>query len=225
MLKAPKKYSKKELKHDPLVDSMLKAQSYYETHKSKITNSVLAVVVVVAAILVFNHFHSNTMDKATTILGKAQVELDRLNTAGAESYLTMLEDGYAGTDAANQGIFLLAGIKYKQKQFAQAKELYQKFVDSYSGSAILLSSGYAGLAACYEEENDYKTAAEFFQKAWSAAGDLPQASEYLYLSGLDYAQSGNINEAHKAFQKIVDDYPESAYKYKAQTELVLLAGK
>jgi len=225
MLKAPKKYSKKELKHDPLVDGMLKVQTYYDTNKSKITNSVLTVVVIVAAVLVFNHFHGNTMDKATTILGKAQVELDQFNQAGAESYLTMLEDGYAGTDAADQGVFLLAGIKYKQKQFVQSKELYKKFVDSYSGSAILLSSGYAGLAACYEEDKSFDVAAEYFNKAWSAAGDLPQAAQYLYLSGLDYKQSGNQQKAMTAFQKVVDDYSKSAYKFNAETELVLLASK
>jgi len=225
MLKAQKKYSKKELKHDPLVDNMLKAQTYYEDNKSKITNILVAVIVIGAAFLIFNHFHTNTMDKAETILGKAQVELDRLNTAGAESYLTMLVDGYAGTDAADQGLFLLAGVKYKQKKYAEAREAYKKFVDSYSGSAILLSSGYAGLAACYEQEKDFKMAAEAFKTAWNKAGDLPQAANYLYQAGLDYRASGNTAEAKAAFQKIVDDYSDSSLKFNAQTALITLASK
>jgi len=167
--------------------------------------------------------YNETQEEANTLLGKAQVEYDELNFTKARNFLTELRDDYSGTDAEEQGTFLLANLYFTENNLPEAKNLFDEFISSYSGSEILLASGYAGLAACYEADKEYANAAENYEKAYNNTHEFPQAAEYLYLAGLNFLSAGDKTNADQAFQKLIDEYPDSPKKYNAQVKLVQLA--
>jgi len=225
MLKAPKKYSKKELKHDPLLDTMVKTQTFYEDNKKRIHGMGGGILVIAVIIFLLSYLHQSNEQKAAILFGKAQVEYQDMNYTKAKTFLEYLVDAYGGTTSGDQGLFLLANINYNQNKIAEAKALYQRFVDSYSGSEILLSSGYAGLAACNEAEGDYAAAAENYLKAWHEAGDFPEADNYLFMAAVNYEFAGHKDKATEYYQKLTETYPKSRHVFEARAKLTLLASK
>lgn len=218
-----KKIKKKDLKHDPLLDSLMKVQTGYEEHKNKINYVIVGFLIAVLLGVWFVALYNETEQEAVTLLGKAQVEYDQFNYSKARNFLTNLIDEYSGTDAQEQGLFLLANLNFNENNINEAKALFEEFVSSYSGSEILLASAYAGIAACLETENNYTEAAENYIKAHDTAREFIQAAEYLYLAALNYLDAGNSADAIDALQQIVDDYPDSPRKFDAQTKLILAA--
>ncbi len=225
MLKAPKKYSKKELKHDPLLDTMVKTQTFYEENKKRIHGISGGFIAIILIIFLLSYLHQSNEEKAAILFGKAQVEYQDGNYAKARQFLEYLVDAYNGTTSGDQGLFLLANINFNQNKFDDARQLYQRFVDSYSGSEILLASGYAGLAACHEAQGDYIQAAENYLQAWQTAGDFPEAENYLFMAAVNFEFAGNKEKAHTYYQKLVDTYPKSRHLFEARAKLTLLAAK
>lgn len=226
MLKPQKrKINKKDLKKDPLLDSLLTAQTFYEENKNRIIYSAIGALVVVLIIMSGSSMMESTEMEATTLLGKAQVEFDQFNYNKSRDFLNTLKENYSGTNAAEQGIFLLANLNFNEQRFEEARLLYEEFTESYDGNDLLLSSGFAGIAACLETEKNYLEAAENYKKAYNAAGELIQAAEYLYFAGINFQAAGNPESATEMFQKVIDEFPDSSKKYDAQTQMILLASK
>jgi len=212
--------NKKELKKDPLLDSVLKAQTFYENNKNNITYSVIGVVIAVLLVIWVIALQGEEEDRAITLLGKAQVEYDNFNYVKARGFLNELRETLDGTDAELQGTFLLANLEYNEENYSDAKQLFSEFIDEYSGSEILLSSAYAGIAACEDYEGNSVLAAENYEIA-SDIAEGSRAPEYLYLAGLNYMNANDRENAKAVFQKIIDEYPDSPKKYDAETKLIL----
>lgn len=221
MLKPQKtRFNKKELKKDPLLDSVLKAQTFYENNKNNIVYTAMAVIVAALLVVWIIALQDEEEQRATTLLGKAQVEYDNFNYAKARRFLNQLRENLEGTDAEVQGTFLLANLEYNEENYSEAKQLFSEFIDEYSGSEILLASAYAGLAACVEHADDYALAADYYEQAASIA-DVPQTPEYLYLAGYNYMNANERQKAREIFERLMEEYPDSPRSYDAETKLIM----
>jgi len=221
MLKPQKtRLNKKELKKDPLLDSVLKAQTFYDENKNNITYGIIGLIIAALLVIWVMALQDEEEQQAITLLGKAQVEYDNMNYTKARDFLNKLRETLDGTDAELQGTLLLANLDYNDENFTEAKQLFNEFIDSYSGSEILLASAYAGVAACEEQEDNFAAAAENYEKASSVSGG-PQVEEYLYLAGINYLNAGDTEKGREALQKLIDEYPDSQKAYDAKTKLIL----
>jgi outer membrane protein assembly factor BamD (BamD/ComL family) len=226
MLKPRKKstfQTKKDIKEDKFVGGVLEAKAYIEDNYKKVSGIVFAIIAFVLIIMGYSYVKSQANVEATTLFGKAQVEYQNFNYGKARSFLLELRDHYGDTEQGQQGILFLANLHFQDDQIDAAKELYQEFVDSYGGSEILLSSGYAGLAACFETEGNHSAAAEHYLKAQKVAPDFVEAANYLYLAGRNFIRAGEISSAQSAFKNIVENYESSNRKFDAESQLILLA--
>jgi outer membrane protein assembly factor BamD (BamD/ComL family) len=183
---------------------------------------VLAVFAVIVIFIVYGQLKGQTREQARAELGIAQVEYSNDNLDNASERLTRLIEEYGSTDEGQQGMLMLANIYYQQKKYADAELYFQEFVDSYSGSNVLLSSGYAGLAACKEVVRDFMTAAKLYEKAANTADDYIESDNFLYLSGICYVKAGDNEQAKEIFRKIIDSSKTNQHVRDAETQLVLL---
>ncbi len=225
MLNPRKKMTKKEIKEDKFVEVALSAKAYVEDNYKQVSIIVASIFGIILLIMVWNYVHKQNIVKSSAILGKAQLEYQNLNYSKAKEFIIQLKDEYPGTDASDQGTFLYANLLYQEKKYDEAKELFKEFIDSYSGSNILVASGYAGYAACLEKEGNYEEAAEYYIRAQKKAKDFIEASNYLYLAGLNYTAVNEYDEAKDAFKKIVDEYESSERQSDAKAKLIMLANK
>ncbi|MGD9899534.1 MAG: tetratricopeptide repeat protein [Calditrichaceae bacterium] len=225
MLKPRKKLTKKEIKQDKFVKLALEAKSFVDENYKQVVGTTLAVFGLFVIIMIYVYVHNQNVEEATTLLGKAQLEFQALNYDLSKDYLNQLTSDYSGTDAADQGRFLLANIYFEENNITYAKKMYKEFIDSYSKSSILLASGYAGYASCLEREKNYDEAASFYIKAQKKSPEFIEAASYLFLAGKCYTSAGKIDKAKEVFEKITMDYKDYDQSDDAKAELIFLTKK
>jgi tetratricopeptide (TPR) repeat protein len=221
MLKPRKKMTKKEIKEDKFVEVALNARAYVEDNYKRVSIIVIAIFGVIVLIMGYRYVHQMNEEKSSALLGQAQLEYQNLNYPKAKEFINRLIEEYSGTDAADQGQFLLANLYFQEGNIEEAKMNFKEFIDSYGGSNILIASGIAGYAACLEKEGNYSEAAEYYERAQKKSPDFVEAANYLYLAGLNYMADGNNEKASEMFQKIVNDYESSNRKDDAQAKLII----
>lgn len=222
MLKSRKRLTKKDIKEDKFVKFTLQAKSYIDENYQTLMRAALIVGAIIV-IGVFYHFNTQqTKDEANSQLGIAEIEFANGNLLKASERLIKLIDIYDGTNAADQGMFLLANIYFQQKKFDEAKNYFEKFVSAYSGSNILLASGYAGLAACYEVEGNWSEAADLYESAADIAPQFTESDNYFYLSAVCYKKAGDLEKARSLFEHLVSEAKSTSRAKDAETQLVLM---
>jgi TolA-binding protein len=222
MLKPKKKITRQELKEDKLVKTTLQVKNYLEENSKQVTYAVLIIFVFVLVIIWYRYDSQKSSLAANEQLGMAQIEFTNGNYTKATSRLLQLIQNYESTPEAQQGMFLLANIYYQQSEYTQARDYFKQFIDAYSGSSILLASGYAGLAACYETENNYAEAARLYEKAADEAGKFTDADEYFYLAGICYKKAGDQVKAREQFEILTGEHADGLRAKDAETQLLLL---
>ena len=225
MLKPKKNLTKQELKEDKFVKYTLLTKSYLDENYQKVMRSVLAVGVIII-LFVFYYYNSQETEKeANSQLGIAAIEYANGNLQIASERLVRLIEEYDGTDASEQGMFILANIYFQQKKYTDAQTYYDKFVGSYKGSNILLASGYAGLASCEEVNSNFSEAADLYEQAAELAPEFPESDNYYYLSALCYKRVGDFDKARSLFKQLASDAKSSQRVSDAETQLVLLGNE
>jgi tetratricopeptide (TPR) repeat protein len=224
MLKPKKKVTKQDLKEDKFVKTALQAKTYLDENYNQVLMVVAAVFAIIVIFIIYNYVTKQTREEAYSQLGIAQVEFSNSNYGKATQRLQRLIADYGGTDAANQGLFLLANIYYQQGEFVDASNYFERFIDTYSGSDILLASGYAGLASCREVDNNFSDAAELYEKAADLNPDFVESDNYHYIAGICYKKAGLLDHAKTQFQRIINKSETGARVKDAESELVLLKG-
>jgi outer membrane protein assembly factor BamD (BamD/ComL family) len=222
MLKPKRKVKRQNLKEDKFVKTTLQMKTYIDENYRQVVLTVIAVFAVVVILISYRYYSSQSETKAHTNLGIAQVEYNNGNLTTAENRLLKILENYSGSDAADQAKFLLANINYQQKKYELASFYFEEFIDSYSGSDVLLASGYAGLAACREITENYIEAANLYAKAAQIAPDFTEADNYIYLSGLAYKKANDVEKARKQFEKLLNKSKTTKRAQDAEKQLVLL---
>jgi tetratricopeptide (TPR) repeat protein len=222
MLKPKKNIRKQDLKEDKFVKFSLQTKSYIDENYPTIMRAVVVAGVIIVLGVFFYYNSQQTDIEANSQLGIAEIEFANGNLPKASERLIKLIDEYDGTDAADQAMFLLANILFQQKKYEQASDYFDRFVDAYSGSNILLASGYAGLAACNEESKNFVEAAELYERAADLAPQFPESDNYYYLAALLYKKTGELDKARSLFQQLAEEAKTDNRVKDAETQLVLL---
>ncbi len=225
MLKPQKKLTKKELKEDKFVKTAMETRAFIEDNIKQVSIVTGIVFGLFILIMIYSYVHSQTKEQSFTLLGEAQIEFQNMNYSKTKALLNRLEDEYAGTEASEQGLFLLGNLEYQQGNIEQAAEAYQSFINSYDGSEILLAAGYAGYAACMEKQGKYEEAAQYYVKAKEAAPDFVEAPNYLYLAALNAISANKLDQAKNYLQQVTQNYKDSERLFDAKEKLAYLENK
>jgi tetratricopeptide (TPR) repeat protein len=221
MLKPKKKVGRPNLKEDKFIKFIMDSKSFMDENYTKVLTYGGTAFAVIVIFFLLKYINSEKRDKANGMLGIAQIEYSTGNYSKAAQRLKLLLEEYGSTNEADQGRFLLANIYYQQKRYTEAQPLYEEFIDSFSGSDILLASAQAGLAACYEEQDDYSSAAEWYLTAAETAGTFSEGDSYRYLAGLCYKKIGNLELAKEQFEQLAQDSQKAR---DAEAQLMLIQG-
>ena len=222
MLKPKKKITKQDLKEDKFVKFTLQAKSYIDENYQKIMRAALALGAIIILLVFFYYNSQETNKEANSQLGIAEIEYTNGNMQKASERLVRLIEEYDGTDAADQGMFLIANIYFQQKKYNEAQIYFDRFVSDYSGSNILLASGYAGLAACEEVNANFSEAANLYEQAADLVPQFPESDNYFYLSALCYKRIGDTDKARSIFKQLASEAKSSQRMQDAETQLVLM---
>ncbi len=216
---SPRRITKKEMKEDKLVTTAFRLSEWLR----KNLNQVLMVAggAVVVAIVVFFVFSSRARrdQKAADLFGKATMEFQTGNASQAITDLHTVMERYGGTKSAGPAAFYLATAYFYAKDYTTAKTTFERFIEEYSEDRLSLASAQAGIAECDMQNGAFEAAGDNFIKAVSSKPDGLLAPQYLLSAGRAYLKADQREKARQAFQRVLDEYPDSKQARKAKEQL------
>lgn len=221
MLKARRKYTKRELKQDKFVLATFQAKSFIEENARIITYAALGVIALIVIIYLYMDSRQSAQIKAADLLSKAQATLQSGDRQGALTMFSEVVDQYGGTDAAGHAAFYLARQYWESDDVEQARNYFKTFLDDYAGKNIITQAAYAGFADCLSMDKNFGEAAQNYLKAARLEPDFPQAATYLYSAAESFVAAGEPGKAREILKEIIKTEKEPLLKNRAQ---VLLAG-
>jgi hypothetical protein len=97
MLKARKRITKKEIKHDPFLESIYQTKEYFEKNVKTITRAGIGLVAVLIVVFIFNKNLNAERNASEVALGKAIVNLGIGDRDNGLLQLELLIDDYSGS--------------------------------------------------------------------------------------------------------------------------------
>ena len=164
MLKPKKTITKKEIRKDPLLETIDQFQAKVERNKKLYTNLFLGfiAIVLISTFLIRNNRINN--NEADTALGIALISLDKGDYTTASFQFENIINDFESTTSANLASFYLAKIKYDNNEM----DLAQKYIETYLGSKskyVLHEASSKLLADIYYKKNELKSAINVLDKS------------------------------------------------------------
>ena len=205
------KITRKELKHDGLVDAVFSTSHHIQKYiKVYISLAALLVIgVIIMGVMLYQNSRKN--EKAVRLLAQAR---------GPESLEKVYRD-YPETKSAPLALFLLADLLYREGQYQAARQKYDLFFQRYSQHEF---APFALMGVAYSVESQgrweeaiarYRAVGEHFPQSFMVA-------EALYNIGRCQTRLGRLDEALGSYEEIITLYRGSSYIRLASEQLVKL---
>ena len=124
---------------------------------------------------------------------------------------------FPGTEAGAAARYHEAGILAALGRYAEAEQRYQEVVSS--GKGIYARTARLGLADAQVAQGKFDPAIKQYQDLTTdSASQLPLDGVLMQL-GRAYAKAGKKDEAARAFNRVVEEFPQSLYAADARKEL------
>jgi TolA-binding protein len=152
------------------------------------------------------------------LMGDAYYKLNLYEEALGYMEIYLME---AGGSISRPDAYQIGYVYYKTGDFANARDMFQK---AATGKDTLAQNAYYHLADCYIETKEKRFAMNAFLEAYKLGFDPKVTEDALFnYAKLSYELAINpYNQAIKAFEQFLGDYPNSVHTIDAQQMLVNL---
>ncbi|UCH63174.1 MAG: hypothetical protein JSU77_01605 [Fidelibacterota bacterium] len=224
MLKPRKKLTRKELKRDPLMESLYRLRHWWLEHRTRVSRfGIVGLVIVVLAFLVFR-WRASQNEKAAAVVGMAFVEYGQGNYNTVITLLNAHVDEYSGFKSFGNGLYLLARSELFVGDSTRAEEHYRRYLDDYGDDALIKSGALTGLGIIAEGRGQHRDAAELFKKANRFAPTESLRQQYAIYAGRNYILSEQPVEALDILQPILDS-DELDFQKRSEIQALVASAK
>jgi TolA-binding protein len=130
-------------------------------------------------------------------------------------------DRYPSTDAGIAARYQAASILAGLGRYQEAEQRYQEVIDK-AGNSIYRRTARLGLADVQVAQGKYDNAINIYTEMSRETNSQIPIDSVLMQLGRAYARAGRKEEAAGAFNRIVNEFPESFYTADARRELDLV---
>ena len=155
----PRKVSKRQMKEDQFVRTMLEARDWAEDNLSRLLIGVGVVIVLVVGIWYISSSSSSSAQAAYDLLGRAEMEMRTGQTQLAMIDLQKVLDDHGSSDAANLACLKLANAYFDQSDFVKAEEYYRLYLEKYVIDEISRIAALEGIAGSLAGQGQFAEAA------------------------------------------------------------------
>ena len=228
-----KRVTRKQLLKEPdeFLTFSAKAIRFVANNQKPVLGAIIGVVVLALAFAGFRYFSNLSERKAYAMFEQGRLhylaEISGDKTAPAQEKATEQFEKvirkYPSTNAARFTLLVYADMSYHRGDYQRAIELYQKALGAFSGEAVIQKLIWVGLAYAYEAKEDYKSAAEYFQRITDTQDEFMKA-DACYNLGRIMEALNHQEKALEAYNKVVKAYPDSAGFQIAKEKVFRLKG-
>jgi len=209
-----------------IVEVKEQAQDFFERHQNLVIGGLAAVLLLIGGYLAYKYAYQEPREAAgMEAMYKAEFQFKQDSFAlaltnpgeGMEGFLDII-DNYSGTKASNLASYY-AGISYLNLGQYEAAIDYLNDYSAYDD--ITPITKYGAMADAYAETGELDKALENYKKAVNSDNDFLTPYYLSKLAVLNMKQ-GNNDAALKNYQRIEDEYPQSAESKDAKKYISLL---
>ncbi|NOZ04138.1 MAG: tetratricopeptide repeat protein [FCB group bacterium] len=164
MLKPRKKITKKEIKKDPLLETIYNIETKLRDNRRTYLRIAVGIIVLLIVIITLNNRRLKAIEESETLLGEALVSLEIGDVDNARYQLEELIDEYGSTESGTRGYYFWGKFNYEQQDYEAAENALSTFV-AESSDKLLLPAAHRMLAEIYRQEGNDAKAEEHLRKA------------------------------------------------------------
>ena len=203
MLKPKEKFTKKEMKKDPLLETINTGFEKYNKHKSMIFRAGIGIIALTIIIVFLFNRQGSQQKPADILLGNALVSMDIGDIENAQFQFEILSDEHGRTKSGKTSNYYLGSIYFDKGDYDNAKDYLEQFINSASEN-ILLSSGHFMLSCIYKRESNQDKEEEHLEMAVKFSS-IPHNRHSLELALAEfYVDRGTEEMAMEIVQKILN---------------------
>ena len=202
MLQPRKKLTKKEMRRDPLLESVEKGRHFYERNKRNINTGIIVLIVLILLGWGWQNNRASSRDEALFASTKAVAAYMNGNQAGAQDALQSVSDQFNAKDGTALSVYFLGVTKLDSNLYDAATIQFNTLVQN-TDSPILKAAGLLKLAYIKEIQEDFTGAAQLYEKA-SKIGEYASKNEALIAAGYNYQRAGKMDDARRVVQTVDD---------------------
>lgn len=229
--------TRRNIKHDRFVDEVSSVAALVKENKREVAIGLVVVLVIAGAVLGWTMMKRSSEAKAQARLAEGieafqsplpgstgvdpklvKYKSEKERDAAAEAIFKQVMQKYSGTDAADVADLFIGQIEAEQGDYAKAEPRYVKFIRTHQKSMLATSAriGLYELRMANGSVNDVirDLRAELRQQNKTVPADV-----LLALLARAYEVQGDTAKAHSAWQRIVNEFPDSPYGIDAQRKL------
>ena len=225
MLKAKAKFIRKEMKKDPLLETVNRVFEKYNKNKSMILRVGIGIITLtIIIVFVFNR-QASRQKPADILFGNALVSMDTGDIENAQFQFEVLTDEHGSTRSGKISQYYLGSIYFDKGDYENAKTRLEQFINSTSEN-ILLSNGHFILSNIYKRESNQRKEEEHLELAVKFSSFAHNRNSLELALAEFYAYGGKERMAMNIVQMILNlENLSSGNKKKAEELIGLLTRK
>ena len=222
------KVSRKELlnKPDEFISKTARAIIFAKEHEKQLQYIGIAIVVLVLIWIGTSTYMGRVNKKGQeafniayfSITNNIATGIDDTKLNESEGLFKQVTDNYGMSKAATLALPELAYIKYMQKEYDAAIDLYQQFQDEISADDPYQSLTNLALAVCFEEKGDMDNAINILEQITEGEADYFKEQAMLNLSRI-YSLANQEDKSQEMLKDFVEKYQQSPFLAIAKARL------
>ena len=203
------KLSKRQIKEDKFTAFMLESKQRFEENWQFWVIGIVAVILLFAGGSYYISSRQDVASQAGAKYARALMDYRQGNTQIAVLTLDEVVEDFSSAPVADQAAFMLGKINDETRNYDEAIRYFEKYISEFGESKLNRAAAYAGIAASNENQGDYATAAEYYDKAIEAYPDGPQVGNHLMSAMRVHLLQGDSQTAKTYLDRIEEKLPGS----------------
>ena len=164
MLKPKRKITRKEIKKDPLLETIDSIEAKFEKNKKTYGNIGILVFLVLIGGYIFTNKQNQNKTESNSALGVAMVAYSNMDYENAKFQFESIKSNFGNTISANTSSYFLGKIAYENSDFINSSLHLNDFL-KYSDDDILVCGAIKLLTEISLKNNNFKEALRILDKA------------------------------------------------------------
>jgi tetratricopeptide (TPR) repeat protein len=207
------------MRDDPVLDFLLQSKEFVKKHGNSLTIGLVAVVVLVVGLSIYNNSGKANEDKIQSSFGKAMISYDNQEMDKAAENFRIVAEKYPNTAQGLQSAYMLGSIYFDQGKYDDAKKFFEKATKDRK--EFVGAQAIEGIAACYEAKGDNANAVKYLEKALSDKRISYRYGAIRWKIVL-LIKSSDTEKAKKLCNEIISDTTASDYQQPAENLIAVM---